>query len=331
MQTLQTSIPFLKMGVELEVEVLDDPDKYSTHVSAYTIYGSYPKHESLGREHGKHGKLIARADKLTSQIKTHYDNTVNDGWEWIGEPLSLDENLTEWGKLLTDDYLKKYIHGDDVKVTPGHGYGIHDCGMHVHVSGDIVNKETLGRLLVFFNRPKNKELLEYVAGRSLNKFCHQTSNMKVELTEFLYHSPNCSQRSKRGRKFYHKYDGSYDTHSVETGLWCCDNAHVFLQMLHTHAWQRGAIWVLPMGGTGDFEIRIFKSTVDIDKFTVNLQFVTAVTEFASQTSNAALAFEDFGDWLSSYDNKLKYSLLFKFLRKKGYTEGIIPSKLGLAA
>jgi len=312
----------LKLGVELEVEILDDPNSLQQHQSQYVIYGSYPKHNNLGHIHHKHGAIIETADKVTDcLIETHYDNTINDGVEWIGKPMSLSENKKVWSKLLGHEKIAGYIHGEDVPTTPGNGYGIHDVGMHVHVSSKLFTPVLMGKLLVFINSKINTSFIEFIAGRKLNKFCSiQATTLKDG--EILYHSTDCSRTSKRNGRITSDAQGNPDVYNKTTGTPCCVNAHKF----YARGFKRGAIWVAPTLGSGDFEIRIFKSTVNLDRFNANLEFVVAITNYCEEAAVNELTYKDFGEWMTKLEHRLKYTSLFKLMRKEGYTEGIIPRK-----
>lgn len=312
--------PHLKLGVELEVEIQNDPNPFSGHTSIYKIYGSYPKHQLIGTMHVKHGWLVEIADGITDKIQTHYDNTVNDGWEWIGRPMTLEENKDEWGELLEDETLSKYIHGDDVKQTPGKGYGIHDCGMHVHVSGDPINKDVMGKLLLFINATRHLDFIELMAGRKLNKFCKTQPGLTAKDGSLLWHSEECSKHGKRIK--YVNENETWDIFEDRFGGYCCDNAMAFQKK----NFKRGAIWVTPAFGTGDFEIRIFKSTVKVDRFFANLEFVVALIEFLSEIDEKKVTTGEFCGWLERLENRVKYSYLFRFLRKNGWVDGIIPKQ-----
>lgn len=323
--------PTILMGVELEVEVTNDLNELQVFESKHKVYGSYPKHHFLGFTHKKHGSIVKIVDELCDgSITTHYDNTVNDGFEWIGIPMSMKGNKKMWGELLTHPEVAPYIHGDDVKVTKGQ-YGIHDCGMHVHVSGDPLTPLILGKIFMFVNSKNNKTFIEYIAGRSLNQFCQTQPLQKINTFKYLYHSRNCKKTTKRGKRIVRTSGGGWDITSQSqadlTMGYCCNNG----LMLGTHPFNRGAMWVTPSYNTGDYEIRFFKSTVQVDRFYANLEFVVALIDFCHQVGMAQLTFKDFGEWVSSLNNRLRYPYLFKFMRTGGYTKGVIPKSTTLKA
>lgn len=313
----------VQLGVELEVEIRDNPEQQTSHTSDYTIYGSYPKHHPLGNIHKKNGNMAKIVDELTGdKIKTHYDNTV-DGCEWVGDPMSFKENLILWTAILTHPKIAPYIHGEDVKVTD-HEYGIHDAGMHVHVSSELVTPLVLGRILEFINKKTNKSFIEYIAGRKLNKFCETYPQLTAETSKILYHTDECKKTTKRGKKIIYHYNHQYDN-TVPSGGYCCQHA----QQLTGMGLQRGAIWPLPMGDTGDFEVRIFKSTVKPERLQANLEFCVALIDYFSEFSDTST--EAFSKWISKSVNGIKYRPLFRFMRAGGFASGLLPKSREIAA
>lgn len=317
------------MGVELEVEVKNDPEALLPFESKHKIYGSYPKHHLLGFIHKAHGNIVKVVDATCEdKITTHYDNTVNDGFEWIGAPMSMKENKRVWGQLLTHPNVAPFIHGEDVPVTQGQ-YGIHDVGMHVHVSGDPITPLILGKVFVFINSKTNRPFIEFIAGRKLNQFCETQPLQKINDIARLYHSPECRKRTKRGLKIRQLASGSWDIILHKEGLnsYCCPNG----AKAGHKPFLRGAMWVTPGYNTGDYEIRLFKSTVKVERFYSNLEFCVAIVDFCHQVGMGELGFKDFGEWISSLNNRLKYPSLFRFMRMGGYTKGIIPKSTTLKA
>jgi hypothetical protein len=316
---------FLQLGVELELEVSNDPSPRTTYESSYTIYGSYPKHTPMGKIHTKHGNIIKAADKASGgKVETHYDNTINDGFEWVGKPMTFEENVEVWSAMLTHSQIAPYIHADDVKETEGNGYGTHDVGMHVHVSGKQITPEVLGKIIVFINKKENLEFIQLIANRKLNRFCETQPTLKVEDGLMYYHSEDCVVVAKRNHKFTYTSEGQWDlvsNTSIGSYGYCCKNA----QKLAKKPPKRGAVWVTPANKTGDFEVRIFKSTTKVSRFTTNLMFVVALVDFCVETSPSDLLSTSFGSWMGKLENRIKYTDLFKLMRSSGYTGGLIPS------
>ena len=312
--------PTVKLGVELEVEILNNPNAKETFDSKFKVFGSYPKHQILSSYHKKHGNIVKIVDELCNgKITTHYDNTVNDGFEWIGEPMTLSENILVWDALLSHKGVAPFIHGEDVKESPGQ-WGTHDVGMHVHVSGDPLSPLTMGKLMKFINDEKNKSFIEFVAGRTLNRFCETQPSRKPTDAIALYHSSKCTKRTKRGSKIQHFLNGHYDCYT-SGGLPCCKAAAKLIAAKFT----RGAMWVLPTTDTGEYEMRIFKSAVQPERFNSNLEFCVALIEFCHQATLKDLHFKNFGAWMSEIHQRINYPHHLKFLRREGYAKGIIPS------
>lgn len=319
--------PTIVMGIELEVEIKNDPEPHAEWLSKHNIYGSWPKHHLMGNTHHKHGNIAKAVDQTCEDmITTHYDNTINDGFEFIGEAMNVKDNKKYWKLLLEHKDIAPYIHGDDVKPSQGQ-YSIHDVGMHVHVSGDPITPLILGKVFMFINAKGNREFMQTIAGRKFNQFCETQPGQKITSVTSLYHSLDCPKRTKRGTKIKYNLNGTWDWLSPSSGTYCCGNS----KRLAAALFHRGAMWVSPALNAGDYEVRIFKSTTQVDKFYTNLEFCLSTIDFAHQVGIGQLTVKDFGTWIELSNNRIKYPYLFRFLRTSGYVKGIIPKSTTLSS
>lgn len=112
----------LYYGVELEVESLDKPrDAFFANLF------------------------------LSSFCVTKKDVSIENGFEIVSTPCSIDKHYTLWDGFFNNisPTLKKN----------------RTCGMHVHVSKDDLTDLQIGKILYFIHNPENREFVEKVAGR----------------------------------------------------------------------------------------------------------------------------------------------------------------------
>lgn len=120
----------LYLGVELEVEC-------THHVDA---------------EDKAHEWLAADATFL----RCKHDSSLDDGFEIVTAPASLELQKAHWARLLSDADLKEGLRSWDTNT----------CGMHVHASRKALSPLQLGKLLVFLNSPKTHQPIVRLAGRT---------------------------------------------------------------------------------------------------------------------------------------------------------------------
>lgn len=97
-------------------------------------------------------------------IKSDSSIQSGSGFEIVSIPGTYQETLNYWMP-----FLKKIPKG-----LIGHRGG---CGMHVHVSRSALRSNTIRYLSCFLNDTENKEYLEYIANRPLNRYCKQNPFM----------------------------------------------------------------------------------------------------------------------------------------------------------
>lgn len=330
--------PTLIMGVELEVEIEGDPNPEASFVSKNPIFTSGNKALATNYTHTVHGNLVkAIEESCGDEIIVAYDSTLNDGFELIGMPRSIAANKTAWAKLLNNPKIKPYLRGEEVAEGNNARGAFRSAGMHVHLSGDPITPLLLGKMMFFLNATDNKALVTRVAGRTANIFCGTDGTVTVKDALALYHAPGCPKAKTSGRKIKEGGNGypdvqieepTYDRYGVLVGVprLCCAGA---IRRANKR-FGRGAFYPTPGRNTGDCEIRIFKSAVNLDRFMVNLEFCQALVDFCQETTLPNLDAKKFTVWMSTLVCRLKYRNLFKYLRADGFATGLIPSRATLS-
>jgi hypothetical protein len=102
------------------------------------------------------------------------DGSLGNGIEVVSLPMSMDAHRTRW-----DDFFGKLpAHGLVVRAT---------CGMHVHVSRELLTTLQIGKMLHFIHNPLNEPFLKIIAGRKPpEKYANITKEKKV--TDVKTHS-----------------------------------------------------------------------------------------------------------------------------------------------
>lgn len=130
-----------RYGVEVEVEA--DGDKYDAATRVEQAVGDF--------------SIIKRDGSLGES-----------GFEIVSCPAIFDFHLTAWDKFFTGG------------ATEGlRSARTRTCGMHVHISRDVLTTIQIGKMLSFLHNPANKSFVETVAGRPSNHYCDFTADKKV--------------------------------------------------------------------------------------------------------------------------------------------------------
>lgn len=321
------------LGVELEVEIEGDPDPTVAFVGKNPVFSSHNKTDATQRNHPRHGNLVkAVEDSCDNEILVAYDATLVDGFEFIGMPRTLAGNRVMWNKLFTNTKVTNYLHADDTALQII-GHAARSAGMHVHMSGDPISPLTMGKMMFFMNSAGNGAFIGTVAGREINHFCRQSHNVKPSHALYLYHSKGCLKKTENKKIQYNAagYPEVYittettDVFGNRSGVStvCCEGGRRAQQV----RFDRGAIWPTPGRNTGECEIRIFKSTLKMERFMTNLEFCVALVDFCQQATLQELTAVKFSTWMNTLTCRLRYRNLFKHLRAGGFCAGLIPTRV----
>ena len=100
--------------------------------------------------------VICKSDSTTGYM----------GFEIVTRPATFDVHKTSWGDFF--NWAKDKIHTSGTNL-----------GMHVHVSRSAFTSLQIGKLLKFFNRDSNRDLVDFVAGRGFNEYSNPHASHKV--------------------------------------------------------------------------------------------------------------------------------------------------------
>ena len=93
----------------------------------------------------------------------------------------------------TFDYHKNYFWNEFFKLNPNtmvKAYHGKSCGIHIHFSREAFTDNQLRRLNCFYNNPQNRCLIEELAGREANGYCHFNSYIEFNSSIKTYGSDN---------------------------------------------------------------------------------------------------------------------------------------------
>ncbi len=82
------------------------------------------------------------------------------GFEIVTGPCDLEKHRAYWPRLVMAERYK------DLRA-----WDTETCGLHVHVSREVLTTLQVGRILMFVNHPDNKQFIQKIAGRNEAKYC----------------------------------------------------------------------------------------------------------------------------------------------------------------
>jgi hypothetical protein len=177
------------------------------------------------------------------------------GVELVTRPLTFENQIKFWGKF---DYT--YLKCDN------------RCGMHVHVTKQSLTQLTLGRVLIFLNSARNRDVVQSVAGRQANMYCNYNAFVGPQIR-------TRSGTSRRRRP---------------------DPANVI-----TEAQSRGKYSALNVSKPNTVEFRIFSGTTERKRIHTNLEFVERLVRYCEAEHPIRLTFDRFARFVmksEGFDN-----------------------------
>ena len=138
----------------------------ATKVKPSTIYlGTELEYESTDDHRQRDAIFAGKSLKGHAILKS--DGSINNGFEIVTCPATLDIHLAEFKSFFEHRKEKTALHGDK------------NTGMHVHISKKPLSVLTVGKMTAFLNNTANKKFIEAIAGRKLNHYCNQDSSRTV--------------------------------------------------------------------------------------------------------------------------------------------------------
>lgn len=196
-------------GLELEFELDADPDEFTA--------------DDL--------------DSVTAPFKKFkltpcYDGSLDFGIEFKSVPMEYRDALA------CIDAIPKSAWGNFKTQT-------RTCGLHIHVSRNVLSPIQLGLMIKFMNDYKNEDFLEKIGGRDLNNYCQQNLEFsKLGVMANLTKSKKPDPHYKE--KYFHEGREHYD--------------------------------ILNFSNVNTVEFRFFKGKPDPDHIKSSIEFVQCITE-----------------------------------------------------
>lgn len=125
----------LFMGMELEVEMSKKATMNATDAARETV---------LAME--GHAVCVS-------------DGSLNNGYEVVSVPATLNYHYGIWEKLLRGPLRKQIV-----------SYMRPSCGIHIHMSKEAFSSLALGKFMTFINLPENQKFIEVISQRSANQY-----------------------------------------------------------------------------------------------------------------------------------------------------------------
>jgi len=81
-----------------------------------------------------------------------HDGSLKNGFEVVSLPMSLDSHRNKWSSFF------RMVKKTDLEVRS-------TCGMHVHVSRELLTQFQIGKIIIFLYSPQNNAFIRQIAGR----------------------------------------------------------------------------------------------------------------------------------------------------------------------
>ncbi len=140
--------PLMYLGIELEVE----------------------RNKARGDRHIN--REVAELLDGTAIVK--HDGSLDDGFEIVSAPMTLAYHYAGAnGKSPWDAFF-------DGPAKHLRSWITDTCGIHVHISRNVLTPMHLGKMIVFVNAEHNREFIQRIAGRHMNNWCEPQGSAKVQ-------------------------------------------------------------------------------------------------------------------------------------------------------
>jgi Putative amidoligase enzyme len=281
--------------LEQEAEYIEDYDEdgildYGANAAAILGFQGNPKDKmffgvELEVEVGSgYATEVAREVRnlMPGFVITKHDGSIAYGFEIVSAPAELKLHYENWPKLFNEGLPLKSFDTDT-------------CGMHIHISRNILSPSQLGRIYSFVHAPKNTRFIEKIAGRSLRK------------GNGAHYAPLRKVSGKDGKivndfKLTNSVMVAKTTSGKKLGLRWIPKAH------------RGAINDLKRS---TIEFRMFRGTLHEGGFFKNLEFIRALTQFCKPGVTSIPSLLDPNAFVQYVtENRKDYRYLMKFIDEK---------------
>jgi len=138
----------LRYGIELELEVRSDYDRYDVVAD---IEGAINKDETL---------IVCKRDGSLDQ---------DQGFELV----STNADFNYHKNLFWNDFFKMDLN------SKCRGYHGNNCGYHIHMTRNAFNEDQMARLNCFYHNQKNRSFLIDIAGREENNYARFYNDINI--------------------------------------------------------------------------------------------------------------------------------------------------------
>ena len=111
-------------------------------------------------------------DKLGSFVYLKEDGSLNNGFEIVTHPATLDEHRKKWSALL--DKLPEGLSS----------FERDNCGLHIHASRKHLSQLTIGKILAFVNARTNKKFVTELAQRNASSYAELKTYKQIKHVKY---------------------------------------------------------------------------------------------------------------------------------------------------
>lgn len=165
------------------------------------------------------------------------------------------------------------------------------CGMHVHVSKNVLTELKWGQFMHFINCQENSNFIDAMCNREQNSYCLRD---------------NIPRKTSKGVHIGAKIIAK-----------ACKNGMIKQKLARSslHCDRRRAVNV---NNSKTMEIRCFKATTDKNNFLRKLEFVDSLVHFVRNSSPQQMTVYDYVDYILKDTNKKEYPHLVRWLASKNF-------------
>ncbi len=219
-------------------------------------------------------RTIANTPMQDHVIMTRDGSLGDNGIEIVTVPATLAYHR----KMFTENFFSNKNILSSIMANPL-------CGLHVHVSKNVLTTAKWGQVMFFVNDLANAKFMQDVSTRAPNSYCRREDSRRGPLM-IKRACSNQNIRNGLSRLDQEKSDARYVILNTQ-------NAHTM-------------------------EFRCFKSTIDKNNFFHKLEFVEALVQFVRQASLKETTLEKFIDFVLDINTKKSYPHLIRWLASKNY-------------
>lgn len=215
-------------------------------------------------------------------LEYKHDGSLDRGVEMASSPMTLGWVKENEAKIKA---LLKHLRNNGIESDE-----TGTCGMHVHINRGAFVGDHAYRFISFVYRPSNKDFIFTVSGRHGESDFDRWASCKFDPT-------------------YDYTTGTYVEAPADFDAAVRAKADGLTSMGKYQAVNTGS-------GHGTYEVRIFKGTLNEERFFKNLELVTAMWEFTKTADEAERDYRVFVDWVAERSDR--FANLASFLASKGY-------------